>query len=83
MPTLRAGLREKLIKIGATVVRHGRYITFQPAEVAIPEPLLDTAAEQSHEPLGFGLSVHCTVAIDGLAGHSTPILVGGLLCTEN
>ena len=32
-------LREKLIKIGAKVVRHGRYITFQLAEVAIPRPL--------------------------------------------
>ena len=29
-------LREKLIKIGAKLVRHGRYITFQLAEVAIP-----------------------------------------------
>ncbi len=32
-------LREKLIKIGAKVVRHGRYITFQMAEVAIPRAL--------------------------------------------
>ncbi len=32
-------LREKLIKIGAKVVRHGRYITFQLAEVAIPRNL--------------------------------------------
>ncbi len=32
-------LREKLIKIGAKVVRHGRYITFQLAEVAIPRTL--------------------------------------------
>ncbi len=32
-------MREKLIKIGAKVVRHGRYITFQMAEVAIPRPL--------------------------------------------
>ncbi len=32
-------LREKLIKIGAKVVRHGRYITFQRADVAIPRPL--------------------------------------------
>ncbi len=31
--------RAKLIKIGAKVVRHGRYITFQMAEVAIPRPL--------------------------------------------
>jgi hypothetical protein len=29
-------LREKLIKIGAKVVSHGRYVTFQLAEVAIP-----------------------------------------------
>jgi len=29
-------LREKLIKIGAKVVSHGRYVTFQMAEVAIP-----------------------------------------------
>ncbi len=32
-------LREKLIKIGAKVVRHGRYATFRLAEVAIPLPL--------------------------------------------
>jgi len=29
-------LKEKLIKIGAKVVSHGRYIAFQMAEVAIP-----------------------------------------------
>jgi hypothetical protein len=27
--------REKLIKIGAKVVNHGRYVTFQMAEVAV------------------------------------------------
>ncbi len=32
-------LREKLNKIGAKVVCHGRYITFQLAEVAIPKSL--------------------------------------------
>ncbi len=32
-------MREKLIKIGAKVVRHGPYITFQLADVAIPIPL--------------------------------------------
>ncbi len=32
-------LREKLVKIGAKVIRHGRYVTFQFAEVAIPLPL--------------------------------------------
>ena len=32
-------LREKLVKIGAKIVRHGRYVTFQMAEVAIPRDL--------------------------------------------
>ncbi len=29
-------LREKLVKIGAKVVRHGRYVAFRLAEVAVP-----------------------------------------------
>ena len=29
-------IREKLVKIGAKVVAHGRYVTFQMAEVAVP-----------------------------------------------
>ena len=32
-------LREKLIKIGAKVVRHSRYVIFQMAEVAVPRVL--------------------------------------------
>ena len=32
-------LREKLIKIGAKVVRHGRYVIFRIAEVAVPREL--------------------------------------------
>ena len=32
-------LREKLVKIGAKVVSHGRYVTFQFAEVAVPRDL--------------------------------------------
>jgi len=35
-------LREKLIKIGAKMVRHARYVTFQLAEVAIPRGLYRT-----------------------------------------
>ncbi len=30
---------EKLVKIGAKVVCHGRYVTFQLAEVAVPRHL--------------------------------------------
>jgi len=32
-------LREKLVKIGAKVVRHDRYVTFQLVEVAVPRSL--------------------------------------------
>jgi hypothetical protein len=32
-------LKEKLIKIGAKVISHGRYVAFQMAEVAIPRNL--------------------------------------------
>ena len=32
-------LREKLVKIGAKIVRSGRYVVFQMAEVAIPREL--------------------------------------------
>ncbi len=32
-------LREKLVKIGAKVVIHGRYVTFLLAEVAVPRSL--------------------------------------------
>ena len=35
-PWSLTSLREKLIKIGAKVVSHGRYVTFQLAEVAVP-----------------------------------------------
>lgn len=32
-------LRKKLVKIGAKVVAHGRYVTFQMAEIAVPRDL--------------------------------------------
>jgi hypothetical protein len=35
-PWSLTSLREKLIKIGAKVVSHGRYVTFHVAEVAVP-----------------------------------------------
>ena len=35
-------LRERLVKIGARIVRHGRSITFQMAEVMVPRALFQT-----------------------------------------
>src|SRR5262249_26252275 len=47
-------LKEKLIKIGAKVVSHGRYIVFQMAEVAIPrqmfQEILRLIAELQPQP---------------------------------
>ncbi len=39
-------LREKLIKIGAKVVRHSKYVTFQMAEVAVPRHLFAAILER-------------------------------------
>jgi hypothetical protein len=39
---LLTALREKLVKIGAKVASHGRYVTFQLAEVAVPRELFRT-----------------------------------------
>jgi hypothetical protein len=39
-------LREKLIKIGAKVVRHSKYVLFQLAEVAVPRPLFAQILER-------------------------------------
>ena len=39
-------LREKLIKIGAKVVTHARYITFQMAEVAVSRQLFRAIRER-------------------------------------
>ena len=38
-PWSLTSLREKLIKIGAKVVSHGRYVWFQMAEVAVPRQM--------------------------------------------
>ena len=39
-------LREKLIKIGAKVVRHAKYVTFQMADVAVPHELFAAILER-------------------------------------
>ncbi len=39
-------LREKLTKIGAKVVRHSKYATFQMAEVAVPRELFTAILER-------------------------------------
>jgi hypothetical protein len=41
-------LREKLVKIGAKVVRHSRYVIFQLAEVAVPRQLFAAILGRIH-----------------------------------
>src|SRR6266571_8362273 len=40
-------LKDKLIKIGAKVVSHGRYVVFQMAEVAIPRQMFQEILRSS------------------------------------
>ena len=40
-PWSLTSLREQLIKISAKVVNHGRYVTFQMAEVAVSRQMFD------------------------------------------
>jgi hypothetical protein len=42
-------LREKLVKIGARIVRHGRYVVFQLAEVAVPRSLFADILRRIHD----------------------------------
>ena len=50
-------LREKLIRIGARMVRHGRYVTFQMAEVAVPTVLAHVVLDKLIEVDGHGRDV--------------------------
>ena len=43
-------LREKLIKIGAKVVRHARQVIFQIAKVAVPQELFRAILEEIQRP---------------------------------
>ena len=49
-------LRVKLIKIGAKVVKHARYVTFQMAEVLVSKRLFEEILERIHrlKPAGIG-----------------------------
>ena len=51
-------LRDKLIKIGAKVVKHARYVIFQMAEVMVSKSLFHEILERIHRlkpvPIGYG-----------------------------
>ncbi len=51
-------LQVKLIKIGAKVVKHARYVTFQMAEVLVSKRLFEEILKRIHQlkpvPIGYG-----------------------------
>ena len=60
------GLKEKLIKIGARVVSHSRYVAFQMAEVAIPLCSSSRNCGRSHhQRQRETLDMHASRATDG------------------
>ncbi len=61
-------LRERLVKIGARIVRHGRSITFQMAEIMVPRSLFEKilSAIAALRPLPRCLSA---LATPGAIGH--------------
>ena len=71
-------LREKLIKIGAKVVRHGRYVTFQLAEVAVSlrlvrqNPVADRPAARTAcaHMRGGEVKVHRVSGGESMLGHA-------------
>ena len=78
-------LKEKLIKIGAKVVSHGRYVAFQMAEVAMPRQLFQEILRQV-QPTGRAcpkargngqislFDCHPTCRCDGIRPHSASVL---------
>jgi Transposase DDE domain group 1 len=69
-------LREKLVKIGAKIVTHARYVTFQMAEVAVAEPVVrgdSTADRWTATATGAGLRariVQCIMPTGGVCPNA-------------
>ncbi len=54
-------LREKLVKIGAKVVRRGRYVTFQLAEVAVSRDLFRKVLSLIDAPSSLRSAILATI----------------------
>ena len=63
-PWSLTSLREKLIKIGAKVVSHGRYVTFQMAEVAVSRQMFQEILTLIAAADAARASVKCRKRID-------------------
>ena len=69
-------LREKLVKIGARVVRHGRYVVFRLADVAVPRaPFAEILRRIEHlrpRPPPFSARGSRAMNDDNLTGEVRP-----------
>ncbi len=59
-------MEEKLIKIGAKAVSHGRYVAFQMAEVAIPRILFQDILAHRRTAIPVRCSVRVTLRFSSL-----------------
>ena len=57
-------LLEKLIKVGARIVSHGRYVAFQMAEVAVPRNLFGDILRDDRGPAAPARYIDCVVRSD-------------------
>jgi hypothetical protein len=75
-PWSLTSLREKLIKIGAKVVSHGRYGTFQMAEVAVPRQMFAdilSLIDALRSPPGTGMTSPWPYALDNEGERYTSV----------
>jgi len=71
-------LREKLIKIDAKVVSHGRYVTFQLAEVAVPGQMFRDCGRHQRARKQMQRATKAEVRLDeGKPAGSSPARQGG------
>jgi hypothetical protein len=79
-PWSLTSLREKLVKIGAKVVSHGRYVSFQLAEVAVPRQMfadiLSLIARLRARPGRTALAALGIVAAGAMAGAAMALSMG-------
>jgi len=65
-----ASLREKLIKINAKVVSHGRSVTFQVAEIAVPRQMFQGDPD-AHRPVSGSACTSMTGRRGQMGGTTT------------
>jgi hypothetical protein len=77
-PWSLTSLREKLIKIGAKVVSHGRYVTFQLAKVAVSRQVTPRRYAAAGKSAAVIAAVIATMTVAAQCRHGTMKAGSGL-----